>query len=859
MHSLLFKFIKFEQNKIVIDIVNTNNIQCTTKGTLSFFLFFLFFISLKAQTTRVTGRVFDSETKEPLPFVNIVFKGTRVGTTSDFDGNFLLTTSEKVDSISFSYIGYIPKSKAIKNGLSQDIKVEMSVNSVALKEVVIKPGENPANILFRKVVKHKDENDIKKLEAYQYETYNKIEIDVNNISQKMKKRKLLKPFDFVFNNMDSTHKDERPSLPMFITETLSDFYFKKNPKFKKEIIKASKVAGIKNESVSQVLGNMYQQVNIYDNAILVIDKNFTSPLSDNGLLFYRYYLIDSLFLENHWCYHLQFKPRRKQELAFVGNMWIADTTFAVKRLEMSIPDDANINYIVALNVIQDYNLVANNWMLSKDKLVIDFALLDKKMMGVYGRKTTSYKNIIINQPREEKFYSKTDNLIFEEGANDKDNKFWEESRHDTLSKNEESIYHLVDTIRTLPAFKRYSDLVQTLYGGYYVYKKIEIGPLFSTYSTNLIEGSRVRLGGRTSNSFSKRFEINGYAAYGFKDEKYKGGAGFRWMLQKKPTRQMLAFNYKNDYEILGQNANAFRQDNLFVTLFRRNPLSNLTRVEQYKGLYDKEWFSGFNTKLIITHRIMTPLGSTKYRFTENIVDTFKIENIKSSEIGINIRFAYGERFLDGEFDRVSLGTKSPIFQLMFTEGFKGVLKSNYDYKKIVFNIDDRIRINPIGYTNYVLEYGKIFGKIPYPLLELHPGNETFAYDFYAFNLMNYFEFVSDEYASAKLVHHFDGFFLNRVPLLRKLKLREVASARAVIGKVSEPNRQAIIFPTNLYTLNEAGYTSSLFTHNKPYVEAGVGIENILKFFRVDAVWRLSYLDHPNIAKFGIRATVQVIL
>ena len=604
---------------------------------------------------------------------------------------------------------------------------------------------------------------------------------------------------------------------------------------------------------------MYQQVNIYDNAILVIDKNFTSPLSDNGLLFYRYYLIDSLFLDNHWCYHLQFKPRRKQELAFVGNMWIADTTFAVKRLEMSIPDDANINYIVALNVIQDYNLVGTNWMLSKDKLVIDFALLDKKMMGVYGRKTTSYKNIIINQPREEKFYSKTDNLIFEEGANDKDNKFWEESRHDTLSKNEESIYHLVDTIRTLPAFKRYSDLVQTLYGGYYVYKKVEIGPLFSTYSTNLIEGSRVRLGGRTSNSFSKRFEINGYAAYGFKDEKYKGGAGFRWMLQKKPTRQMLAFNYKNDYEILGQNANAFRQDNLFVTLFRRNPLSNLTRVEQYKGLYDKEWFSGFNTKLIIAHRIMTPLGSTKYRFTENIVDTFKIENIKSSEIGINIRFAYGERFLDGEFDRVSLGTKSPIFQLMFTEGFKGVLKSNYDYKKIVFNIDDRIRINPIGYTNYVLEYGKIFGKIPYPLLELHPGNETFAYDFYAFNLMNYFEFVSDEYASAKLVHHFDGFFLNRVPLLRKLKLREVASARAVIGKVSEPNRQAIIFPTNLYTLNQAGYTSSLFTHNKPYVEAGVGIENILKFFRVDAVWRLSYLDHPNIAKFGIRATVQVIL
>ena len=826
----------------------------------SILLFFLFFSQvLQAQVTRVSGRVFDSETKEPLPFVNIVFKGTRIGTTTDFDGNYLLTTDQKVDSILFSYIGYLPKTRPVKKGVAQEIKIELSVNSVSLKEVVIKPGENPANILFRKVVQHKDENDTKKLEAYEYETYNKIEIDINNISDKMKKRKLLKPFSFAFDNIDSTNKDEKPSLPMFITETLSDYYFKKNPKFKKEVIKASKVAGIKNESVSQVLGNMYQQVNIYDNAILVIDKNFTSPLSDNGLLFYRYYLIDSLFLDNHWCYHLQFKPRRKQELAFIGNMWIADTTFAVKRLEMSIPDDANINYIVALNVIQEYNQVQNHWMLSKDKLVIDFALLDKKMMGVYGRKTTSYKNILINQPKEENFYSKTANLIVNEGASDKDNQFWEQARHDTLSKNEESIYHLVDTIRTLPAFKRYSDLVKTLYGGYYVYKMIELGPLFSTYSTNTIEGSRIRLGGRTSNAFSRWFELNGYAAYGFKDMRYKAGAGFRWMLQKKPTRQMLAFNYKNDYEILGQNANAFRQDNLFVSLFRRNPLSNLTQVEQYRGFYESEWFSGFSTKLILAHRVMTPLGNTQYRFTEDLIDTFSIPNIKSSEIGLNIRFAYGERFLDGEFDRVSLGTKSPIFQIQFTEGFKGVLESNYDYKKIVINIEDRLRINPIGYTNYVLQYGKIFGKIPYPLLELHPGNETFAYDFYSFNLMNYFEFVSDEYASAFVSHHFDGFFLNRIPLLRKLKLREVATARAVVGKVNDTNRKAIIFPDKLYTFNKPGYTSSLFSNNKPYVEVAAGIENILKFFRVDAVWRLSYLDHPNIAKFGIRATVQVIL
>jgi hypothetical protein len=253
------------------------------------------------------------------------------------------------------------------------------------------------------------------------------------------------------------------------------------------------------------------------------------------------------------------------------------------------------------------------------------------------------------------------------------------------------------------------------------------------------------------------------------------------------------------------------------------------------------------------------LGTTRYRYTNFTNDTFDLPNIKTSEISLNIRFAYGERFLDGEFDRASLGTKFPVLQLNYTHGFKGVFNSSYSYEKLIFNLDDRIRINPIGYVNYVLEYGKVFGKVPYPLMELHPGNETFAYDFYAFNLMNYFEFVSDEYASAKLVHHFDGYFLNRVPLLRKLKLREVASFRAVVGKVSNQNRNAIIFPQNLFALNKLGDNPTLFNKNKPYVEAGVGIENILKFFRVDAVWRLSYLDHPNISKFGIRATVQFIL
>ena len=801
--------------------------------------------SLVAQTTIITGKVFDATSNEPMPFVNVLLLGTKVGAVTDFDGSYTITTTVPADSLRAQYIGYDITVVPIKKGVKQVINIPMSKNSVTMNEVIIYPGENPAVTLLKKVWAHKPDNNKEKLNAYQYESYNKLEFDLNNISEEFQKRKVMKPVQFIFDGIDSTNPTEKPHLPMFFSETVSDFYYRSDPKTKKEVIKGSKVSGIEDASISQFTGEMYQDVNIYENNIILFGKHFVSPISNNGLLFYKYYLIDSVTIDGHWCYQIQFKPKRKQELLFIGNMWIADTAFAVKRLEMTITEDANINYVNAFYVIQDYDNTSGAWMLTKERVVADFALT-KRQMGLYGRKTTSYRSIVVNQPKEDDFYTRTENIVVEAGAEKRDSLYWETARHDTLSKTEQGIYDMVDSVQNLPVYRTWQDIVIVAYSGYKIIGPIEYGPWYKTISGNQIEGVRFRLGGRTSNDFSKWVEFSGYGAYGLKDKEFKYNFGFKSFITKKP-RQLVGLNYKNDYEILGQSNNAFTSDNLLASIFRRNPLNNMTRVEQYEVWYERDWFTGFNMRLALVNRNMYPLNDTAYVHLLPDGGSEYKPGIQTAEVRANLRFAWDEKYVEGVFSRVSMGTRYPIVQVQYVAGLKGVLNSDYAYQRLSINVDDRIRINPIGYTNYILEAGKIWGVLPYPLMILHPGNETYVYDWASFNMMNYYEFASDQYAMATIIHHFDGFFLNKIPLMRKLKWREVASFRCVYGSVSQENRDALLFPSTLFTLNQG-----------PYMEAGAGIENIFRFFRVDCFWRLTYLDNPRVKPFGVRVSLQVL-
>jgi hypothetical protein len=802
-----------------------------------------------AQTTKITGKVIDAETGESLPFVNITFQDSKIGTSSDIDGNYSIESYYATDSLVASFVGYKKLTMKVRKDETQKIDFAMMSSTFDLPDVVIiAPEEDPAYPIMRRVVRNKPANNKEKLESFQYEIYNKIEFDMNNITDKFKERKLFRKFDFVFDNIDTTGK--KPFLPVFLSESISDFYYRKSPKKEKEFIKGTKVTGIRNNSVSQFLGDMYQDVNIYRNHVSVFGKNFISPVANNGKAYYKYYLMDSTYIDGDFCYQIRFMPRRKQELTFIGDLWVNDTTYAIRVVEGSIVEDANINFVNDLWVRQEFEQVEKEvWMMVKEQMSVDFNLTDGTM-GFYGKKTATFKDFVINKPKEDEFYEGAENIIVADDVNEKTDEFWDENRHDTLTENELVIYHMIDTLENLPIVKTYVDVITTILSGYKILGPVELGPYFSMYSYNPIEGHRFRLGGRTSNAFSKMVEFSGYTAYGTRDEKFKYGLGTRFFITKDP-RQMVRARYVDDIEQIGLSQNAFRKDNVLSSFARRNPANKLTKVTDARLSYEREWFKGFSSMLQFrTTDYSSPNGSAVPFMRENEVgESQKVNNIRTSEVSFYTRLAYKEQFLSGEFERISLSTKFPIIETHYTIGLKDVFNSQYEYQKLVLGIKHKFSLGYLGNTHYYLEAGKIWGQLPYPLLEIHAGNETWSYNENSYNAMNIMEFVSDQYASVFVTHHFDGLFLNKIPLMKKLKWREVASVKAVIGSMSDKHKAEMVLPE---------YTRTL---EKPYIEAALGIENIFKILRIDALWRVTHLDntHPDIGvlRFGIRGKLQV--
>ncbi|MCD4680600.1 MAG: DUF5686 and carboxypeptidase regulatory-like domain-containing protein [Bacteroidales bacterium] len=811
------------------------------------FIILLIFLPVCAfsQITKIMGKVVDSETKEPLPFVNVYFKGTTIGATTDFNGEYHIETKNALDSVYASYLGYKAAASKVVKYKFQVVDFELKADKINLKEVVIKYKGNPAEVILKKIIEHKEYNNRNRFDAYQFEAYTKIEIDLNNFSEKFKNKKLFKKFDFVFDYVDTSTINGKAYLPFFLSETLSDRYFRKSPKADREIIKASKVSGIDNESILQFLGDLIQNVNVYDNYITIFQKNFISPVANFGLAYYRYYLVDSTFIGDKWCYQLMFKPRRKQELTFTGEFWVHDTSFALTTINMRVNDDANINFINDLVIEQEFSRIdGEHWIISKDRMIGDFNIFvnSRETLGFFGTKTSAYKDFVFNHPKEDKFYTTPTNIIVEEGAFEHSDDYWERQRHEDLSKDEKIIYHMIDTLKTIPAFNTYKEIIKMITTGYYVTGKFEIGPYMSMYSFNSLEGSRFRIGGRTSNDFSTKIMLEAHVAYGVRDAIFKYGCGLTYMFDKNP-RRAFGISYKYDIEQLGQSLNAFREDFFLASIFRRNPADKLSMVKQLKTYYEYEWFNGFSNTINFINRNVIAVGSEKFIIPADDGSLQEKENILTSELRLDTRIAYRERILMGEFERISLGADFPIFELQAAYGIPGLFGGEYEYWRLQLSISDWFNVWSVGWSKYVIEVGRTWGRLPYPLLKIHEGNETYYFDEYAFNMMNYYEFVSDKYISVYYSHHFVGLFLNRIPLLRKLKWREVAFIKGVVGGLDEENKDIALIPGKVFELT------------KPYFEGGVGVENIFRFLRIDGIWRLSYLDHPDINIFGVRATL----
>ena len=808
------------------------------------FIFLLPIFGL-AQLTKIRGLVLDDQTEEAIPFANIYFKNTTIGVSAGFDGEFSLEVDVPGDTLVASSVGYIASFQKTQKGVFQNIEFRLKPSKISLQEVEVFAEIDPAIIIFNKMIENKDKNNPEEFDFFEYRLYNKIEIDANNVNDRFQKSKVMKKFQVAFQYIDTSTINGKAYLPVFISESISKVYKRAQPHTTKEIILANQISGFNNESLSQYLGGLYQEVNIYDNYISIFDRNFVSPLFSRGLSFYKYVVLDTSYIDQKKTYHLMFKPLRKQELSFVGELWVHDSTFAISRVDMKVAIDANINFINDIAIGLEYEFVDGlHWVLSKDKIVLDLNVIENSMKspGFFARRNSHYSQFVFNQTPPDSIFSQRTNIVVLDGVRDKSPDYWNKNRDVPLSRNEKGIYEMVDSVQQIPLFKTYVDAIYLFTGGHLNWGKFELGPVFKALSYNITEGMRLRLGGRTNKNFSSHLRLHGYIAYGFNDEQVKGAGGMYYLLNKNPYRK-IGIDFKYDLEQLGQRNVKFSDDNFLTSVLRRSPNDKQSLVEGYKVYYNHEWFSGFNTEFTFNQRKMYPAGDLTFQIWDGEKYS-EMESIKTSEISTKVRFAYQEKYFVGAFDRMSLGTKYPILELNMTYGIPGLFGSADDYFRMIFQTRHWFNVGGVGWSKYVVEVGKLWGTVPYPLLEIAPGNQTLIGDQYGYNLMNYYEFINDEYVSVFYTHHFEGLLFNHLPLLRKLNLREVVHAKGIIGNINEQNASFSVFPSYTYSLT------------KPYYEAGVGIENIFKVARVDFIWRLNHHDHANTQRFGVFISLQ---
>ncbi len=817
------------------------------------FSFILLVTFTFAQTKVITGIIKDSHSDEPIPFASVVLKKSGFGKLSDSAGGFVfhLAQLSPNDSLLVSYVGYKNFALAL-NAASGDtifLTINMERGSTG-KEVIVRSKYSKGWILWRKVVKQKPDNDRYRFANFGYELYNKLEVDLNKLNiDKFKNIRPLRPFGFIIDQTIDSTSEEKPFLPVFLTETISDYYFQKDPLKRREEIKASRTSGLKNESVQKLLGGMDQNINVYNNYIPVFDKRFISPISDNGDAFYIYRLTDTQYVAGKRFFHLVFTPKHKGENTFEGDCWIHDSTFAVQKMNLRLSKEANVNYVDKLSIIQEYKLINDSiWFLVKDKFIIDVSAIGKQKFGVTGRKTTTYKNVLINSGVVWEALQKNKKLeetVLLPGSGEQPEAYWSESRHEELAKNEKAIYAMIDTLQKMPLFKRYSDIATFLATGYKPFGSLEYGPWFNVMSANVVEGFRFRLDLGTSTNFSKTWWLRGYLAYGFKDEKLKGRAEITHLFKKNPRTKLYA-SYANDYDNGQVYYDEVGTDNIFTLAARKRQVPiKFLHIEQQRIEFSKETHSGFTFEVSATRKKFNPVRSLP---DKSIYNSGSGEPLNNAELAVKIRFAYLERFLEGTFLRSSLGSPYPIAEIKYARGIPGFLNSNYQYHKITASVHDYLKIASYGELYYNIYAGKIYGKLPFPLLEIHPGNEIYYYNKYAFNLMNRFEYLSDEYAGISLEHNFGNGVFRLLAPTRKLKLRQFWTAKTLWGSLSEANRS---FNQVGIVFDRGHQFQSL--NGKTYMEVGTGVDNILRVIRIDFIWRLLPLPMPQekYKRFGV--------
>lgn len=816
--------------------------------------------------TTITGIVRDSVNHEPIPYAAIFFKGSDKGLLANEKGEFNMTTSTNFISLSVSTMGYKEKEVFVNKGKTNELIIDLVPTGVALKEVVVNykkdkysKKNNPAVIFMEKLRARRNLYNPKNHDYYSFDKHTKINLGLNNFSEEQKKNWIMKKFSFIFDYLDTSEVSGKPILNVSVKEKISTEYYRKKPHNEKELIRGNKSAGIDEvfdqESIQRFLEDVFREVDIFGNDITIMQNRFVSPLSGIGENYYKYYLTDTIPVEGVNCIELSFVPFTPESFGFTGRIYVPveDTTLFIKRVKLNVPKSINLNYVENIYMIQDYEKAPDGSRLKiKDDMTVEFQIMPSTQ-GLYARRLTKYRNHSFDAPQNAELFNQEGRTILAENALYMPEQFWNDNRQIPIKESENSISKMLVRLREVPAFYWTEKIVVTLISGYIPTReknsKFDFGPMNTTISGNPVEGMRLRVGGMTTANLSKNLFSRGYLAYGVKDKKLKYQAELEYSFNDKKYHSMefpvhsIKASHSYDVDQIGQHYFFTNADNVFLA-FKRQTNDKMTYLRTSNLQYTLETQSGFSVSTSLKYDTQE---ATKWLpFVDGFGNIYKKYN--EASFNVTLRYAPGEKFYQTKNYRIPINLDAPVFTLTQTYAPKGLMNSLTTINKTEFSVQKRFWFSAFGYTDIILKAGKIWSEVNYPNLLIPNANLSYTIQPESYTLMNALEFANDQYLSWDLTYWANGAIFNRIPMLKYLKLREVFSFRGLYGKLSdknnpEYNKSLFRFPQN---------TNCRPMEKKPYMELGVGLDNIFTILRLDYVWRLTYRDAPGIDKSGLR-------
>ncbi|MEF2697855.1 carboxypeptidase-like regulatory domain-containing protein [Parabacteroides merdae] len=838
------------------------------------------FLSHAQSFTSASGIVKDSITGEPLPFVSVYFDGSTIGAMTDDNGTFTLQNNQGYTKLAAASLGYDTKFIDLKPGKKNDnLEVLLKPTAFEISEVVVKPKrekytrkDNPAVELIKKVIAHKNDNQIEAKPEYQTEVYEKLSLSLDNFNPNLDKNKFLKKFKFIKNYLDTSEFNGKPILTVSVRENLSDFYYRKSPKAEKTIVRAKRMQGIDKTlddggGITSNLEEIFKSINIFDNNIPILLNRFVSPLSSTlATTYYHYYIMDTLDVGGDKCVDLAFVPANSESYGFTGRLYITlDGNYAVKKVLLNTPANINLNWVDKLRIEQEFKQMPDStWVLDQENTFVNFYVV-KGTQQLYAHQLRNYDNYNFNVQNADSVFGLLGALHVLPEATAQPDTFWTHNRPIPLKEKEDALKDLLGQLRKVPAFNAIIKTAEILITGYIPtandkkVTKFDFGPMNTTFSANHLEGFRMRVGGMTTANLNPYWFASGYLAYGTNDRKIKYNLKLTHSFTKKEYHEgenpvnNLSFIQEYDVYTPGQDFLFTSKDNIFVAWKVGEPVTKMQYIRKSVLQYEKEWLNGLTWKSWIMNQNNEAAGTLQYIKRDESGNLYHIKDFTTSEIGTQLRFAPGERAYNGRSGKESvfnLSKDAPVFKLSHQLGIKGVLGGDYNYNHTEISAEKRIWLSSFGHIDAQVKAGKVWDKVPFPLLILPNTNQSITIQPEAFHMMNALEFVTDQYVSFNATYYLKGWILNRIPGIKWLRLREVLSFNMIYGGLTDKNNPTLT--PGLFLLPDG--TQPL--GSTPYMECSVGLENIFKILRIDYYRRLTYLDHPDIKKGGIRIALR---